>query len=471
MDCTEVTQPREKWYGRLQVQLWLWFVLPVLLVLVALTLSGAYNNQEAIRNLSTERDVGVAQLYARQISDALTHGTVAPDSVGLDLLIGDGTVGQHGAVYVIDNTGQILFHPTTNDQDNQLRLDSALRQALDSDTGTVQGTLADGSLTLISFATVGQTHWRVLVEEPVPEVILPLLRASNTLPLLLVAAGLLSLLFIDFSLHTVVRPLRSLAEAATQHTWGDLPDLRQDVGGVEEIRHLQRVLRDMVDRIRRYQESMRNYVDAVTQGQEAERTRISHELHDETVQDLIATAQRLQLSQRALERGDAQQALETLRETRELTQHMLGELRRLIRALRPIYLEDLGFLPALEMLAQESRGAELSIEVIIEGESRRLPPATELAAFRVAQEALANAVQHADAHHATLRVSFGARELVLSVEDDGVGFMVPEALNALTRAGHLGLVGMRERVALAGGSLDVQSQPGRGTRITAHFPA
>jgi signal transduction histidine kinase len=94
-----------------------------------------------------------------------------------------------------------------------------------------------------------------------------------------------------------------------------------------------------------------------------------------------------------------------------------------------------------------------------------------LAAFRVAQEALANAVQHADAHHATLRVSFGARELVLSVEDDGVGFMVPEALNALTRAGHLGLVGMRERVALAGGSLDVQSQPGRGTRITAHFPA
>jgi signal transduction histidine kinase len=471
MDRPEVTQPREKWYGRLQVQLWLWFVLPVLLVLVALTLSSAYNNQEVIRDLSTERDVDVAQLYARQISDALTHGTVAPDSVGLDRLIGDGTVGQHGAVYVIDNAGRVLFRPDTDDQDVQLRLDTALLQALDSDTGTVQGTLSDGSLTLVSFAAVGQTHWRVLVEEPAPEVILPLLRASNTLPLLLVAAGLLSLLFIDFSLHTVVRPLRSLAEAATQQAWGDLPDLRQDVGGVEEIRHLQRVLRDMVERVRRYQESMRNYVDAVTQGQEAERTRISHELHDETVQDLIATAQRLQLTQRALERGDAQQALETLRETRELTQRMLDELRRLIGALRPIYLDDLGFLPALEMLVQESRSAELSTEVIIEGEPRRLRPAIELAAFRVAQEALANTTQHADAHHATLRVAFSEHELILSVEDDGTGFAVPSVPDAFTQFGHFGLVGMRERVALAGGSLDVQSQPGRGTCITAHFPA
>jgi signal transduction histidine kinase len=452
------------------VQLGLWFVLPLLLVLVALTLSGAYTNLQAIRNLTSQRNVAMAGLYARQIGDGLTRGIVVADGRGLADLMADASVGERGVVYVVDAGGLVIYHPRAGYQGLYLAWDPAIALVAGAETGTVQGRFSDGSPTLASFASVADTGWRVVVEEPVPDVTVPLLRASSTLPILLVAAGFLSLLLIDFSLHTIVQPLRRLAETATKIAWGDWPRLDEDVGGVEEIRHLQNALRDMLERIRHYQESMRDYVDAVTQGQEEERSRLSRELHDDTVQALIAMEQRLQLAQHAVERGDAGGALKTLQSTRELAQQTLDELRRLIRALRPLYLEDLGFMPALETLVREARSQGLSPEIRVEGEARRLPQATELIAFRVAQEALTNAMQHARASQVTLTVSFGEHDLKLSVEDDGAGFVMPETPDTLTQAGHLGLVGMRERVLLAGGRLDIRSQPGSGTRVTASFP-
>jgi len=463
--------PRTKWYRRLQVQLGLWFVLPLLLVLVALTLSGAYNNLQAIRNLTSQRNVAMARLYARQIGDSVTRGTVLADGRGLAELMSDSGLGERGVVYVVDASGLVVFHPQPGYLGLYLAWDPAIALLAGAETGTVQGRFSDRSPTLASFATVADMGWRVVVEEPVPDVTVPLLRASSTLPILLVATGFLSLLLIDFSLHTIVQPLRKLAETSAKITWGDWPRLDEDVGGVEEIRQLQDALRDMLERMRHYQESMRDYVDAITQGQEEERSRLSRELHDDTVQGLIAMEQRLQLAQHSVERGDARGALKTLQGTRELAQQTLNELRRLIRALRPIYLEDLGFMPALEALAREVQSEGLNPAIRVEGEARRLPQATELIAFRVAQEALTNAMQHSKASHVSLTVSFGERDLTLSVEDDGAGFVMPDTPDMLTQAGHLGLVGMRERVLLTGGRLDIRSQPGRGTRVTATFPA
>lgn len=470
MDHTKVKPTRERWYGRLQVQLSLWFVLPLILVLVALTLNSAYNNQEVVRSLTTERNLTVASLYAQRIDEALTFKTVLPDGQGLPDVMGQAQVGQRGVAYIVDVNGHMLFHPDPAYPGLNPDSPPAVLPAADSITGTFSSRFADGSPTLVSYATVTQTHWRVLVEEPIPDAIVPLLRASTTLPLLLVAAGLLSLLIIDFSLQTIVRPLRRLTEATSQIAWGDLPSLQQDVGGVEEIRHLQQVLRDMVDRIRSYQDGMRSYVDAVTQGQETERNRLSRELHDETVQDLIAITQRLELTQHALEHGDSRKALGILQGIRSLILDTLNELRRLIRALRPVYLEDLGFLPGLETLVRSVCSTEQQAEIQVKGEPRRLPPATELAAFRVAQEALTNAMQHAQARHVTLTITFLETELVLNIEDNGTGFVMPDVPGTLTQQGHLGLVGMRERVLLAGGRLDIQSQRGKGTWIAAHLP-
>jgi signal transduction histidine kinase len=110
-------------------------------------------------------------------------------------------------------------------------------------------------------------------------------------------------------------------------------------------------------------------------------------------------------------------------------------------------------------------------EFRVSGEARRLRPDVELAAFRIAQEALANAVQHAGASKITVTVSFGERGLTLSVEDNGIGFIPPDIPDTLTHQGHFGLVGMRERATLLGGRLEIRSEPGRGTRVTAWFPA
>ena len=457
-----------KWYRRLEVQLWLWAILPLTLVLVAVTFTGVYGHQHAMRNFVAERDAAMADLYARQIEDGLAHGAVYLDGSGLSLIVRDARIGKRGIIYVVDAGGRAVFHPDPTVLGTDISSSPAVRQALGALTGTVDGLFPDGEETLASFATVGETRWRVIVEEPVADVIVPILRFSSLVPALVAAAVVLSLIVIYFSVRTIVRPLQRLAEASTQITGGNFSGLQAEAGGVEEIRELQSALRGMVERLRRYQESMRDYIDGITQGQEAERARLSRELHDETVQDIIAAAQRLQMTQRALERGDTPTALESLRAARALTQNTLDELRRLIRALRPIYLEDLGFVPALEMLAREI--PEPPVEVLITGEPRRLKPEVELAAFRVAQEALANAVQHAGASQITLVVAFGDRELILSVGDDGSGFEPPDMPDALTEEGHFGLVGMRERVLLLGGYLDIASRPGNGTRVTARFP-
>lgn len=159
-----------------------------------------------------------------------------------------------------------------------------------------------------------------------------------------------------------------------------------------------------------------------------------------------------------------------MREVRALCQQTLDELRRTIRALRPIYLEELGFLPALEALVQETREQGLTAELLVRGEPRRLRPEVEMAAFRLAQEALSNAARHAHARQVTLLANLQEQELTLTIEDDGQGFETPENPEALTEAGHYGLVGMRERVRLVGGTLEIHSRPGQGTRISAHLP-
>jgi len=476
MDRPPVITAKTRWFRRLQVQLWMWAVLPLTLVLVAITFTGVYSHQAAMHDFVAERDVALAQQYGRQIEDALAHGFVLPDGWGLPLAMGNARIGRRGVIYVLDGRGRVLFHPNPSRLGFDVGTDPTVRGVLASASGTTSGRFPDGSATMLSFAAVGDTDWRVVVEEPVADVIVPILRFSSALPALVVAAGVLSLIVIYFSLRTIVRPLQSLAEQATQLTGGDLRGLQREVGGVEEIRQLQRALNQMVERIRRYQASMRDYIEGITQGQETERARLSRELHDETVQSLVAIGQRIQLAQRALERGGAAEwvhsgaATDSLRQTRELCQQALHDLRRTIRALRPIYLEELGFLPALEALVQDTRGQGLSAEILVRGEPRRLRPEVELAAFRLVQEALSNAVRHARARQVAVLVHLEEHDLTLSVEDDGMGFAPPENPDSLTEAGHYGLVGMRERVLLLGGRLEIRSRPDQGTRISAHLP-
>jgi len=142
---------------------------------------------------------------------------------------------------------------------------------------------------------------------------------------------------------------------------------------------------------------MRDYMAAVTMAQEEERKRLARELHDETVQALIALGQRIEMAQKALDK-DPEKARQRLAELSALANDTQQEVRRFSRALRPLYLEDLGFVPALEMLAQEvERQNGLAVSIRTEGTVRRLTPDLELAAYRIAQEGLNNVIRHAQA--------------------------------------------------------------------------
>jgi signal transduction histidine kinase len=287
----------------------------------------------------------------------------------------------------------------------------------------------------------------------------------------------LSLLILTFGWRTIVRPLQGLARAAGHVTWGDYsaiitgPLACRPVGGVQEVQDLHQALVEMVERIQGYEAGMRDYLGAVTQGQEAERARLAQELHDGPVQDLIALGQRAEMVRRLVERGETERAHALLEEIRQAGLVTVEELRRIIGALRPIYLEDLGFLPALEMLVRQTAGrtnAHVWLEKV--GLVRRCTPEVELAAYRIAQEALSNAVQHAQAQQVVVVIRCDPEGLILSITDDGVGFVLPSRPDVLTQAGHFGLVGMQERATRLGGALQVNTTPGQGTRITARLP-
>ncbi|MGB3717211.1 MAG: sensor histidine kinase, partial [Candidatus Promineifilaceae bacterium] len=217
------------------------------------------------------------------------------------------------------------------------------------------------------------------------------------------------------------------------------------------------------------QQSLRGHLGAVTAGQEEERRRLARELHDDTIQSLIALNQQGQLAQMAL---DGHPALEQLTDMQEMMAQIIANLRRLTRDLRPIYLEDLGLVPALDMLARDTNTV-LNIPVNFEksGAERRLGPEMELALYRIAQEALNNVARHAQASQAEVRINFTQDAVLLDIADDGCGFEVPESPAEMALGGHFGLLGMQERAELIGAHLTVISAPGQDTRVAVTLPA
>jgi signal transduction histidine kinase len=460
----------------LHAQLFLWAILPVTFVIIALAFTGVYTHQREMRDFVAERDLALVRMTARMVEDGLAHGVIGADGSGLATWLQPLISGQPEAavMIVVDSEGQALTHPDPQrigaDLDD-LGVAEVLRQRPLSSGGTAIVTDGEEEPVLVAFAPVGGTDWAVLIYEPVAELIGPILRLSSLAPVVAVGAGVLSLLVLTFGWRTIVHPLQELVRAAGQVSWGDFSAISQPVDGVQEVRDLRQALAEMVERIRGYEAGMRDYLGAVTQGQEAERARLARELHDGPVQELIALGQRAEMAQRLVERGELERAQALLGETRHAELKTVSELRRIIGALRPIYLDDLGFLPALEMLVQQTAERSTARTRLEKGDTvHRCAPEVELAAYRIAQEALNNAVQHAQAQNIVVRVRCDLEKLTLSVADDGVGFTLPHRPDFLTQAGHFGLVGMQERAARLGGTLQIRTAPGEGAQVTVQLP-
>ena len=463
-------------FRSVHMQLFLWAVTPVTFILIALSFTGVYTHQQTMRDFVVERDVAMARLLAQVAEDGIAHGVVGGDGHDVAAWMTLDTRELPGMTMVIDRDGQVLAHSLPDWLGTHVGDVPGVSEAFAQREGFVIVQDAAGPV-LVTFASIGGTEWTVLIREPIEDLIGPLLRFPSLVPAIAGGAGALSLFILTFGWLTIVRPLQQLARSAEQVSWGaynslDAGTLAQPMRGVQEVQDLRQALADMVERIRGYEAGVRDYLSAVTQGQEAERTRLARELHDGPVQALIALTQRAEMAQRQMQRDQKEDAQGLLDELRRTGQQTLQDLRRTIGALRPIYLEDLGFVPALDMLvrqAVERTGAEIRLE---QGQPvHRLAPDVELGAYRIAQEALNNALQHARAQHITVRVECEARALTLTVIDDGEGFTFPEKPDLLTREGHFGLIGMQERATLLGGTFQVRTVPGQGTRIVARLPA
>ena len=197
----------------------------------------------------------------------------------------------NGAVFVLDATGQMLHHhnPGGLAVDEAALADLAASAAASAGAAQLRGAASD---LLVTYAPVAPPGWLLVVAEHVHSVDVMGMSVVEVLPLLLLFVALLALVAVSFGVLNVVRPLQELDRRAQRVAWGDFDAVKQPVGGVQEIDDLRATLAQMAERIRAYQTGMRDYLSAVTQAQEAERARLAHELHDDTVQALIALKQR-----------------------------------------------------------------------------------------------------------------------------------------------------------------------------------
>ena len=198
--------------------------------------------------------------------------------------------------------------------------------------------------------------------------------------------------------------------------------------------------------------------------QEEERGRLARDLHDDIGQVLTALKIQLESAQRAGDPARVTEAVETV-------QHTLERVRQLSLSLRPPQLDDLGLAAALRShLDRQASVAGLAPHFDAAEAPQDIEPDTETACFRVAQEAITNVVRHARARNLWLRLFTATDRLALSVRDDGSGFDLDAARGRAASGASLGLVGMEERIALAGGSLELRAAPGQGTTLLATFP-
>jgi signal transduction histidine kinase len=223
-----------------------------------------------------------------------------------------------------------------------------------------------------------------------------------------------------------------------------------------------------IDNARLY-ENMRYYARQITRAQEDERKRIAREAHDETAQILVALSRRLDALMASSE-VPSTAFRERLESVRELTTDALQSVRRFSQDLRPPVLDDLGFVAAVRGLTRSLEEAGVDVTVRVSGRPYRLSAEEELVLFRIAQESLNNVRRHANASQAKVMVSFGQKNVQVSIEDDGDGFDAPDKFVDLVASGKLGLVGMHERARILGGTLRIESEPGRGTRVLVDAP-
>jgi two-component system sensor histidine kinase UhpB len=397
-------------------------------------------------------------------------GLASFSHLGLPTMIANLGTGRRGVTSLVDRRGVIIYHPDSGQEGKSISDPEVVHALNHEQHGATFHVESDGEEMVIGYSPSALTGWGLVVYEPWADAIAPLMRVSEMTPIILVLTAVAALSVIYFGMRYIIRPLQDLEQEATRVAWGEFDAIQKPVGGVEEIETLRRTLNQMTSQIREYQMALRDYLAAITRAEEEERRRVARELHDDTVQNLIALVHRVEMCEKAVH--DPSQLAQRFEEVRNLATETLDNARRLIYNLRPAYLDDLGLVAAVNALGSdlEIEHDTLSVGVQVIGSPERLDRDAELAAFRIIQEALTNVIRHARARTVDVRLEFGKGELVITVRDDGIGFSAPKSPQQMVHEGHFGLMGIHERVLRFGGHLSVQSEPDKGTVLVATIP-
>ncbi|HSE19916.1 MAG TPA: sensor histidine kinase [Pyrinomonadaceae bacterium] len=260
---------------------------------------------------------------------------------------------------------------------------------------------------------------------------------------------------------------RRQAEEALRNAYNDL---ERRVG--ERTGELSRVNENLKTEIDKHKESEAARLELLRRlvtAQEEERRRISRELHDQTGQHLAALLLGLKTLNNSTDTGSTS-LQKSLFQLQKLTERLVEEAHHLAWDLRPAALDDLGLETAISNYVEKwSERNSIALDFHSGLDKLRLPAPVETAVFRIVQEALTNVLKHAEATCVSVMLAYRYDELLVIVEDNGRGFQ-PEVPLKVKERGGLGLIGINERVALVGGKLNIESEPGGGTTLAIRIP-
>ena len=451
----------------LRQSLALWTLVPMgtfSVIVLVLSFGWAWRNVEEVAG---EHNAVLAHIAAVTLGQSKTRQDDPVASVCE--VLADLSVHSSGAWYVLDQEQRVLCAS----DGARLSVGAVFDHELD---GTVVpgADLAASNLReraySVSLASIPGTSWSLALEEARSALLAPTYSFLIAISALMIVGLFISFWLLWVGFNRISWPLSAVTEQARRVSAGEA-FVPPDVDGPAEVEALVDAFNRMVTQLRQQRDTVQEYAVRMVDSQEEERKRVSRDLHDETAQDLVGLMQRIDLCRLAAE--DNPQVLAALDELSALTGRALSGVRRMSRALRPLILEDLGLVAALQAIAEDLDRqlpeGHVFCEVI--GEERRLLPEIELTAFRIVQEALTNVRKHASsATRVYVTVHFKPDVLQISVEDDGRGFR-PSLTEGEIDGEHLGLMGMRERADLLDGAWAIRSRPGEGTWMTLELPA
>jgi signal transduction histidine kinase len=432
--------------------------LPVTVALIGFALWSMYVHQNEMELLVTERNFQEVRVGIELLNDhAETLQSLDQAKFQqfvdqkLKLLNNPDT---EQAFIIVDQNKKVLFYNGGTHRTNNLVNHAGVAEALAGNTGSITQEFSN-IIHLISYGPIEPLGWAFVIEETWEGGRLSWLNLTFLVPLLLIPLILIFFIYMWGGNRWVLRPLSVLNRYAQRVGDGQYDERLPFVSGIEEINVLHHHLERMVNKLRESRSFLRSYASAIQTGQEEERKRLSQELHDDTIQSLVHLDQQVQLMDIS-----TQSTLVLRTQIAKIS----SNLRSMIQDLRPSYLDELGLVPAIDMLTKSLNTNQPESVIVFDviGKPQRLPSEVELVFYRVAQEGISNSLKHANSETIFVTLSFLRESTQLEIQDEGCG-IADGVLEQLESS--FGLRGMHERAFSIDGKLELVSDA-KGTMVS-----